>query len=239
MAGRPKTSRRARRPLPAGPSALGGAPPGAIQVEAGELKPSARRLYGKVIDTVIDEMGTNGYEATTVARILKVSGASRAFFYRRFGNRESSFHFAYENAIAQVGGILAGCDAELPWAERIRAGIDALLAAADKRPALVRFLLVEPTVAGPWAVRNHRAQLQRLVPLLDEGRAVADRGDELPTHAGTVALGSAVTLLVDEAQAKRKPRFKRLAPDIHFLLLMPYLGPAAASELAHGKSPGN
>lgn len=222
-----------RSSLPVGADTT--APTGAATPDPEVLKPYGRRVYYSVLEATIDEMGRNGFEATPVARILEVSGSSRGFFYKHFGSRESAFFAAYGTATGRMAAAVASSvDGKAEWRERVWTAVDALLGAASRRPALIRFLLIEPVVVGPRAVIVQREQLARLVVLLDEGRDEVPGGGELPAHAGNVAIGSALTLLVGQWRANKGARLEKLAPEIYSLLLMPYLGPAGAAAAVRG-----
>jgi hypothetical protein len=70
----------------------------------------------------------------------------------------------------------------------------------------------------------------RFTPFLEEGRAYADQGADLPADTARFAVGGAASMIFDEVRAGRGPELTRILPDLVFAVLMPYLGPEAAKE---------
>ena len=70
------------------------------------------RLFAAMVATVAE----NGYEATTVADLVKLSGVSRSAFYRHFEDKQACFLAAIESlvepALAMVGGDEPAADPE-------------------------------------------------------------------------------------------------------------------------------
>ena len=110
------------------------------------------------------------------------------------------------------------------------AGLEALLAALAEEPRLARLALVDIGSAGPAAQRRHRAAVQRLMPLFDEGRDFAAAGRNLPANTSRMAIGAVTGLISDELVAGRAERLPNLLSDVLFATLVPYIGPEAAAR---------
>jgi AcrR family transcriptional regulator len=134
------TKLRARRLRP-GP----GADPAAV------TRNQRERMHAAMVAAVAE----NGYEATRVADVVKLSGVSRSAFYKHFEDKLDCF-LATLDEIAKMAHAKLGerYDPELPWEERLRAVADGLLDLLLEQPAAARFCLVEVYAAGEPAVQR-------------------------------------------------------------------------------------
>ena len=70
----------------------------------------------------------------------------------------------------------------------------------------------------------------RFTAYLEDGRAEVDPGGNLPTHISVMATGAVSGLIFDELVAGRTAQLPSLMPDLLFAMLVPFIGPAAATE---------
>jgi AcrR family transcriptional regulator len=170
-----------------------------------------------------------GYAATTVADLTREAQVSRATFYELFSDKEDCFLAAYDRAVdALVRRVMTGFESARRWPDRVRAGLEALLAALAEEPELARLALVGIGAAGPAAQRRYRTAAQRLTPLFDEGRDFAPAGRSLPANTSRMAIGAVAGLIADELVADGAERLPGLLSDLLFATLVPYIGPEAA-----------
>lgn len=176
-------------------------------------------------------VAAKGYGPATVADLTREAGISRTTFYELFGDKEACFLAAYDAAAERLAQrIAAAYESEERWPDRVRAGLEALLATLAADPAQARLALVDVAAAGLVAQRRYRAAVQRLTPLLDEGRDFAPGGRRLPASASRLAAGAAVGLIADELIAGRGEELPGLLSDLLFATLVAYLGPDAAAR---------
>jgi len=191
----------------------------------------ARSQRERLLEATIRAVAAKGYGATTVADLTREAGISRTTFYAMFDDKEACFLAAYDNAVdVLVRQIAAAYEAEESWPERVRAGLAALLEAFAAEPELGRLALVDVGAAGPAAQRRHRAALQRLTPLFDEGRDFVPGGRGLPANTSRMAIGAVAGLISDELAAGRAEQLPDLLSDVLFATLVPYIGPEAAAR---------
>jgi AcrR family transcriptional regulator len=82
----------------------------------------------RILESMIVAVGRKGYRATTVGDAIAEAGASRATFYKHFGDKHDCFLAAYELVTERMlTAVEAYCDAERPWLERVRAGLASLI----------------------------------------------------------------------------------------------------------------
>lgn len=134
------TQLRARRLRP-GP----GADPAAV------TRNQRERMYAAMVAAVAE----NGYEATRVADVVKMSGVSRSAFYKHFEDKLDCFLATLDETAALAVAQLSGAyDMDSPWEERLRVVADAFLDLLLEQPAAARLCLVEVYAAGPKAVQR-------------------------------------------------------------------------------------
>jgi AcrR family transcriptional regulator len=134
----------------------------------------ARSQRRRLLQAATDEVAERGYVKTTVAHILARAGVSRATFYDLFVDREACFEAAYAaNAdLVAVGmeaaleGVRSARDAD-PL-ERLSRVLRVYLESLRDNPTLARVFLVEVYAAGPAAIEQRRASLERFVDIVAE-----------------------------------------------------------------------
>ncbi len=93
-------------------------------------KNQRERLFAAMVATVADK----GYEATTVADLVNLSGVSRSAFYRHFDDKEECFLTAAEALIEPTLGAIRAADGEASGDDRTRQALEAFLR-PDREPA--------------------------------------------------------------------------------------------------------
>jgi AcrR family transcriptional regulator len=117
------------------------------------------RLFAAMVATVAEK----GYEATTVADIVKLSGVSRSAFYRHYDDKQACFLAAVE-AMIEPALLRVGSDESAPpGIERARQAFASLVELIVSQPAASKMCIVEIYAAGP------------------EGAALIDRSIEAAT----------------------------------------------------------
>ncbi|HSZ69979.1 MAG TPA: TetR family transcriptional regulator [Solirubrobacteraceae bacterium] len=183
-----------------------------------------------------------GYAQTTVAQITARSRVSRRTFYELFGDREQCLAALLEDVVAMVQGELAAAGvAGLPWRERVRGGLEAILAFCDREPALARVFVVHALRGGPEVLERREQVLAQLAGVLDEGRVEGSRASDCTPLTAEGLVGAALGILHarltrGERMAvvnRKQPPLVSLSGELMGMIVLPYLGPAAARrELA-------
>jgi len=185
----------------------------------------------RLLDAAVRVGATKGYGAMTLTDLTREASVSRTTFYELFKGKEDCFLAAYDRATeALLRRVTAAFDAGDSWPRRARAGLAALLEALAEDPDMARMALVDFGAAGPTAQRRHRATLQRLTPLFDEGRDYAPGGRSLPANTSRMAIGAVAGLIGDALIEERAGDLPNLLSDVLFATLVPYIGPAAAAR---------
>jgi AcrR family transcriptional regulator len=183
-----------------------------------------------ILEAMIRVVGAKGYKATSVADVIEEAGTSRTTFYKHFEDKQECFLAAYDMLVERIfAEVVAGCDGEQPWLERMRSGLAKIVEMFALDPKLARTAIVEVAAAGSEARRRHWNAVNRFTEFLEGGRELVD-GRELPENIALMAAGAVSGLIFDELLLGRADRLPELLPDLLFALLVPYVGPSAAAE---------
>ncbi len=103
------------------------------------------RLFAAMVATVAEK----GYEATTVADLVQLSGVSRSAFYRHYDDKQACFLAAVE-AMVEPALRRIGADESAPAGmERARRAFASLIELIVSQPAAAKMCVVEVYAAGP------------------------------------------------------------------------------------------
>ncbi len=190
----------------------------------------------RVLDAMIATASYRGYDRTTVERVLQTAGVPAALFEEHFANKEDCFLQALDAVIARTESrVQEAAQRAVPWPERVRAGLEALMRALAEDPDGARVVLVECLSAGPAASERHYALLRIFPPLLEEGRFHCADPDHLPSYISEAMVGGIASVLHHRALADRTGELPRLCGDLAYFALLPYLGHHRAMVAAYAK----
>ncbi len=180
-----------------------------------------------------ERCAAKGFEATSVDDVCEAGGVSRASFDGLFAGREECLAATVEAAVEQA--LRAVGEATSPtrtWAANLRDGAAALLRFLASRPTLAHVALIEaPVVAGHAAAPVESARAD-LLAFLERGREHA--ADGIPASAARGAMAGAEALVVRRIVAGEAGGLARLAPEVVYMLAVPFLGVGEAQRLAAG-----
>jgi AcrR family transcriptional regulator len=183
-----------------------------------------RLLAGAV--RAVDELG---YDGATVAEITLRARVSRRTFYDLFSNREDCLLAVLDSTVERVGTDLAQAGLSgLAWRERVRCGLELILGFFDREPQLARVCVVQ-AARGSGRILERREQiLTSLARVLDEGRAENGRGGDCPPLTAEGLVGAAVSIIYARLLRGDSDSLTALTGELMGLIVLPYLGPAAA-----------
>jgi AcrR family transcriptional regulator len=184
----------------------------------------------QILEAMIRVVGRQGYKATSVADVIAEADVSRTTFYKHFEDKQECFLAAYDLLVEKVlAEVVANCDGERSWLDRVRVGLTTIVNMFALDPELARTAIVEVSAAGADARQRHWNAINRFTEFLEDGEDMAE-GRELPENIALMAAGAVSGLIFDELLTGRAERLPRLLPDLLFALLVPYIGPGAATE---------
>jgi AcrR family transcriptional regulator len=198
----------------------------------GALARSQRERLLDATERLIAEKGGGG---TTIEAIVKEAGVSSVTFYEHFRDKGACFAAAFDRAVEEtLAGLGERAPAELPWPERMRAGLGALLDAIDAEPARARLCFVEAQMGEPQLRARYEATLERAIAALREGRALDSAPAGLPETLEEASAGGLAWLLRERLELGGGGSVQDLLPRMVEIALSPYLGDGAAAPLPAG-----
>ncbi len=196
----------------------GGSHPHVAEIQRGRLLSAALR--------VVDELG---YANTSVAHITGRARVSRRTFYELFADREACLTAALQGVVGLVEAniVAAGLDG-LVWRERVRGGLWAILSFFDREPVLARVCVVESMQGGPGMVAAREMLVARLARVVDEGRVESKNHAQLTPLVAEGLVGAAFSIVYSRLLRREREPLSGLLGELMGLIVLPYLGSAAA-----------
>ncbi|MGB7588839.1 MAG: TetR/AcrR family transcriptional regulator [Solirubrobacterales bacterium] len=169
-------------------------------------KSQRERLFAATVACV----AAKGYEATTVADVLELSGVSRSAFYDHFRDKEECFLATFEALAAKsmelVDRVLTG---EGPLEERARNAMHGLLELMVDQPAAARLCFCDVYAVGERGRQAVERPMESFAMVIGEAIGQIRGGEALPDEMVRAVLGGAQLviqshLLRDEVDALPK-----------------------------------
>jgi AcrR family transcriptional regulator len=187
---------------------------------------------GKLLAALVDAGAGCGFRSLTSAQISACAGLPGWSFHRYFDDLSDCLLAAYGEAAAWIATALADAAAEAEdWASAVTAAVAVATGLAAADPPLARLCGLDLQRLDSPAAHRLRSDLDQLAAFLRRGREHCPHGDRLPATLERSALCAALGLL--GAHARRgSSEPDRLARDITYHLLVPYLGQESALGFA-------
>ncbi len=134
------------------------------EVEAPESRLVTQEKRQAILDGMLEVVGSDGYDATSVRTVLAHTGLYRQAFYDNFADKHECYLAAFDMQLERLEDLLtAAATAEESWLGRLRAGLTALLDFLDAEPDVGRALVVEVHALGPPGLERRTEAMQRAV----------------------------------------------------------------------------
>jgi AcrR family transcriptional regulator len=211
----------------------------------------------RILAAMVEVSAQRGAGNATVAHVVDRAGISRRTFYELFSDGEDCFVAAFDAGVARASQYaLDTYDPAAKWDARVRSALVGLLAFLDREPGVGRLLIVGSLEAGPGALEHRRGVLERIVAVVDEGREASKTGrgvapltaegivggvlsvlhsrlSDSPSSSATTTKSSARNNREGGAGGSGDDSLLSLTGSLMSMIVLPYLGPAAARrELA-------
>ncbi|HVT00103.1 MAG TPA: hypothetical protein VHE08_06255 [Solirubrobacterales bacterium] len=190
----------------------------------------ARPERTRLLEAMLEELVEKGYPALEVEAAIRRAHLAGGDWSTRFVDKDACLLEAFEELARQMrGAIAAGCRGGESCRERVAGGLRALLGELARRAPMAEALARTFPSIGPAAVVCYQAFVESLAPLLTPVRDLAE-GVELPDAVELLAVGAAEAIVMERIQAGLAATLPDLCPEILFSVLVPFVGPAAATE---------
>jgi AcrR family transcriptional regulator len=173
---------------------------------------------GRMIESMLECIGEQGYGATVVADVIAKAVASRKTFYEHFEDKQACFIAMSDQVCDEwVGRVEKTTEETNGKTETVEALVDELFELARQSPPALRVIAVELTAAGPTGMARRERVLQQIASPLE--RALVGDSSECTLRARAI-VGAILRILY--ARARRGPRVRRprrsemlaLAPEV-------------------------
>lgn len=191
--------------------------------------PIADIQRGRLLSAAMTAVDKVGYPEVTISHIADCARVSRRTFYDLFDNREQCLSVMFEQAAERLSEELAAAVPERArWRDRVGAGLWAILCLFDREPVLARVCVVQSS-RGEKGLLDRRAQvLARLAVEIDGARDESARGKDLPLLTAEGLVGAAHAIVYERILRPSDQPLAHLYPALMGMLVLPYLGAAAA-----------
>ncbi|HEU4392497.1 MAG TPA: helix-turn-helix domain-containing protein [Solirubrobacterales bacterium] len=194
-----------------------------------EVREDQRRRLVEAVPRVVAE---HGYEAMSVAHIVKAAAVSRNAFYDNFASKRECFAAAHEACHERLLAVLeARCEQGTSVEERVETGLGAGLAMLSAEPHLARLLFVEAPSAGHEIALRYHEWLHRYGALLRSAVPEAAERSNMAAELDQVIAGGIASRVASEVLQGRAKQLRLLTPHLVGYVLAFY-GSAAAETLA-------
>jgi AcrR family transcriptional regulator len=213
-----------------------GAEGGRAMPEVGDT-PRATRLdlvnspkREKILIGMLEEVGSKGYDVTSVRTILDRTGLYRQAFYDNFADKDSCYLAAFDAGVARIEALArAAAASEETWRGKLRAALDAVLDFLDSEPDIGRALVVEVHAAGPEALARRAAAMKVVTDFIDLARQEV-KGPETPPAIAPEGIVAGIHAVVhSRLSTGASEGFRQLLPEFMYFAVLPYFGAETAS----------
>jgi AcrR family transcriptional regulator/predicted transcriptional regulator len=185
----------------------------------------------RMIAAMIDVVSARTRANATVAHVVARSGVSRRTFYEVFEDFEDCFLAALDQSVARASEyVLSDYDRSARWRVRIRTALVGLLEFLEDEPAMGRLCIVETLGAGHKVHERRMRVIDMVTASVDEGRKEAKAARALPPLTAEGVVGGVLSVLHARLLSGESDPLRELAGPLMGMVVLPYLGPAAAQK---------
>jgi AcrR family transcriptional regulator len=198
------------------------------------LAPSsaATQRRGRILEATIKVTAAQGYRGLTVAQIASAARVTKGAFYSHFQSKLEAFlaaqRMGFQEALTAAAEVFY---VQGEWPERIWSALREFLRYIAEHPESAVLGVTEVHAAGEAAIRLEHDTRAAFTLFLEEGhrerRAV---GPPLPPITAEAIAGANYGLLRRQVVTGQTAYAMRLAPQLAYVTLAPFLGPARAID---------
>ena len=184
----------------------------------------------KILEGMLEAVGAEGYDATSVRTVLDRTGLYRQAFYDNFADKDACYLAALELGIARLEAVVVrGGASQESWRGQLRAGLGALLDELDERPDFGRGVIVGVHSAGPEALAIRAKAMKRAAEFIDLARLETDEAESPPQIAPEGIVAGIHAIVHSRLSTGAGDGFRELLPEFMYFAVLPYFGAEAAS----------
>jgi AcrR family transcriptional regulator len=164
---------------------------------------------------MVAAVSEHGYEATTIAHVVGLSGVSRTAFYKQFANKEA----CYLAALDEIAGLVLAAVAE-PWRRdstnegRLRATLEAMAELVTTEEAAARVYFMDSYVAGPDAVDRVDRTTTAIEAMVEQGLPDEPERAAIPPLVVRAIIGGIHQVVLTRLRRGETQELLALVPDL-------------------------
>lgn len=148
----------------------------------------------RLLDGLAASIAEDGYRSTTVADIVRRARTSRRTFYEHFASKEECFIALLTTANAEmIRLITAAVDPKAPWSIQVRQAVEAWIACAESRPAIMLSWIRDVPSLGTASRQLQRDMMESFIAMVqtlcDTEELRAEGVQPVPRKLATILLG--------------------------------------------------
>jgi AcrR family transcriptional regulator len=211
----------------AGAEGTGGKGDAFPDAPAFELVTSPKRE--RILEGMLDAVGSSGYDATSVRIVLDLAGLYRQAFYDNFPDKDACYLEAFDFGVARLEAVVVAAAAvEGTWQGKLRAGLRALLEELDREPDVGRALIVEVHAANAEALGRRAETMKGIAGFIDSAREAPEGGESPPPIAPEGIVAGIHAIVHARLATGATGGFRELLPEFMYFAVLPYFGAEAA-----------
>lgn len=213
-------------------NSTGEKPLGGLRAQAQSRRSTRERL----LISLQTQVGTRGYQETSVASLCQQTGIARSSFYHHFSSKEDAFVALLTEIATRLTRVIdrdTRTEAESPWTIRVVETLRCVLTFFTDSPILARIVFVETQIVGPRAQRAvlKHAHVLAPCPAADEQVALLTSLDRARVQH---TLGAIYFRIYEQVKSADSMAAQSLLVELAELALTPYLGSEQAEVAANG-----
>jgi AcrR family transcriptional regulator len=185
----------------------------------------------RILRAMAEVVSERDAHSVTVKDVAARAGVSRAKFNAQFPALEDCFLAAFEFGVRRGRTAMAAAYSAQPtWVDGVRAALAALLEMLDEEPALARLWVVYSLGGGPRVQRRRAAVSAVLCQFVDRARREGPVRVEPPELTAEGVVGAVLAIIQARLLTSKPAPLRELQGQLMSLILLPYLGAAAAKR---------
>jgi len=211
----------------AGAEGIGAA--GMVFPDAPTLKPVTSAKRERILEGMLDAVGSSGYDGASVRTVLARTGLYRQAFYDNFPDKASCYQEAFDFGVTRLeAAAIAAAAPEENWQSKLRAGLGAFLEGLDREPDVGRALIVEVHAAGQEPLEKRAETMKRVADFIDSARDVPGDGESPPPIAPEGIVAGIHAIVHARLATGATEGFRELLPEFMYFAVLPYFGSEVA-----------
>ncbi len=206
-------------------------PPGRSKLSKGEI---ARNQRERILYATAKVASAKGYTVTTIADITATAGVDRRVFYKSFNDKQHAFLAVHEFCVQQLVAVTASAFFSVSaWPERAWEAMRACTQFQATHSIVTHVALVESHAVGASAIQRIDDSRTTFTLFFQEGNQHASQ--PVSKAAMEAILAAIFEVFYYRARRGEGDQMSRFTCNGVYLMLAPFLGPAAANEFIDKK----